>query len=398
LHSPVGNLGINANFGGSGTALTHTKSTIRRGVSVQKRLLIALLALGLGTTAGCSVYTTGYNTESLTNRPDIRLIDPNNGPYSIEVVPRSDGGLDYFWEIDSQIEQTKPCRVKYHRLYSTSHFMVVEGRIGNGGKKYPVVLDTGASQSIFVKDTHILDNKLSIYPIQTNKAGLNGFDLGLCHLPELQIGNVALVNWPCLYLERHTKLKLFGLSIAQDNIKDDSIIVGLPALREFKYVLFDNIRKEAEFSYNELFEPVGPNLWEQYPFSIKEDPHGNAFLFVEIPITGEKTELQLDTGSGRGLAIRQELWKKMSEKIRNVNLENGRDLYPYIGRLPCKRGIIRELEMGDRIIKNAAISVFPNDSPLVENCQGLLGMQYFQDTVMVLDFENKLMWIKNPQR
>jgi len=221
--------------------------------------------------------------------------------------------------------------------------------------------------------------------------------LGLCHLPKLQIGNVALVDWPCLYLERHTKLELFGLSITEDNLKDDSIIVGLPALQEFKYILFDNIRKEVEFSYNELFEPGEPDLWEQYPFSIEEDFRGNAFLFVNILICGEKIELQLDTGSGRGLAIREELWEKMREKIQNVKLKNSRDLYPYIGRLLCKRGIIGELEMGDRMVKNAEISVFPNDSPLVEDCQGLLGMQYFQDTVMVLDFESKLMWIKNPQ-
>ena len=119
---------------------------------------------------------------------------------------------------------------------------------------------------------------------------------------------------------------------------------------------------------------------------------------MNILICGEKIELQLDTGSGRGLAIREELWEKMREKIQNVKLKNSRDLYPYIGRLLCKRGIIGELEMGDRMVKNAEISVFPNDSPLVEDCQGLLGMQYFQDTVMVLDFESKLMWIKNPQR
>jgi hypothetical protein len=393
---------FNANFGGSGTALTHTKSTIRRGVSVQKRVLIVLLALGSGTIAGCSINPPGsmaVNTKSLENRADIRLINPNDGPYSIKVIPRNDGGRDYSWEIDSQIEQAKPCRVKYHRLYATSHFMVVEGRVnGDGGRKYPVVLDTGASQSIFVKDTHVLDNKLPIYPMQTNKAGLNGYNLGLCHLPKLQIGNVALVDWPCLYLERHTKLELFGLSIAQDDIKDDSIIVGLPVLQEFKYVLFDNIRKEVEFSYNELFEPGETGLWEQYPLSIEEDFRGNAFLFVSIPICGEKIELQLDTGSGRGLAIREELWEKMCEKIQNVKLKNGRDLYPYIGLLPCKRGVIRELEMGKRTVENAEVSVFPNDSPLVKGCQGLLGMQYFQDTVMVLDFESKLMWIKNPQR
>jgi hypothetical protein len=379
---------------------------------VQKRLLVVLLALGLGTMAGCSICPLGcmaVNTESLENRADIRLIDPNDGPYSIEVTLRDDGRRDYSWEINSRIEQTQSCRVKYHRLYSTNRFMVVEGRIrlrvnaeaasaealGNGGKKYPVVLDTGASQAIFVKDTHILDNKLSIYPMQTNKAGLNGYDLGLCHLPQLQVGNVAFVDWPCLYLARHVKPELFGLSIARDNIKDDSIIVGLPALREFKYVLFDNIRKEAEFSYNEPFEPGELDLWEQYPFSIKEDSHGNAFLFVNIPVCGEEIELQLDTGSGRGLAIREELWEKMCNKIQNAKFKNGRDLYPYIGLLPCKRGIIRELKMGKRTVKNAEISVFPNDSPLVENCRGLLGMQYFQDTVMVLDFENKVMWVKN---
>jgi len=273
--------------------------------------------------------------------------------------------------------------------------MVVEGRVENSRKRYPVVLDTGASQSIFIKDTHVLDNKLSIYPMQTNKVNLNGYNLGLCHLPKLQIGNVALVDWPCLYLERHTKLELFGLSITGDNLKDDSIIVGLPALREFKYILFDNVRKEVEFSYKELFEPGESDLWEQYPFSIEEDFRGNAFLFVNIPICGEEIELQLDTGSGRGLAVREELWEKMREKIQDVKLNNGIDLYPYIGRLPCKRGIIGELEMGKGMVKNAEISVFPNDSPLVKGCQGLLGMQCFRDTVMVLDFENELMWVKN---
>jgi hypothetical protein len=365
---------------------------------VQKRLLIVLLALGLVTMGGCSVYIAGYNTGSLTNRSDICLIDPNNGPYSIKVVPRDDGGRDYFWEIDSRVEQANPCRVEYHRLYTAKGFMVVEGSIGNGGRKYPVVLDTGASQSIFVKDTHILDNKLPIYPMQTDKAGLNGFDLGLCHLPELQIGNVALVDWPCLYLERHTKPELFGLSIAQDDIKDDSIIVGLTVLQEFKYVLFDNIRKEAEFSYNEPFEAGETGLWEKYPLLIEGDLHGNAFLFVSIPVCGEEIELQLDTGSGRGLAIREQLWEKMREKIRNIKLKEGCDLYPYIGLLPCRRGVIRELEIGGRTVKNAEVSVFPTDSPLVKNCRGLLGMQCFRDTVIVLDFENKLMWIKNPQR
>jgi hypothetical protein len=52
--------------------------------------------------------------------------------------------------------------------------------------------------------------------------------------------------------------------------------------------------------------------------------------------------------------------------------------------------------VGNRTVRNAKISVFPNDSPIVEHCFGMLGMQYFEDTVMVLDFEKELMWVKNP--
>ena len=87
---------------------------------------------------------------------------------------------------------------------------------------------------------------------------MRGWNLGFCHLPELQIGEVTLVNWPCLYLERQMKPALFELSIGGD----DSIIVGLPALREFKYILFDNIRGEVEFSNGELFGPGEPELSE----------------------------------------------------------------------------------------------------------------------------------------
>lgn len=342
---------------------------------------------------GCS--TVAVNTKSLEARTDIPLIDPNDGPYSIEVIPRNDGSRDYLWEIDSRIVQDKTCRVKYHSLYSTSRFMVVEGTVQNTPNTYPIVLDTGASQPIFVKDTHVLENKLAIYPMKTNK--LNGHRLGLCHLPKLQIGSVTLTDWPCLYLEPRTKLGLFGLSIAGDSSQDRSIIVGLPALREFKYIAFDSVNKEVEFSHNELFGPKDSQLWVQYPFSIEEDFHGNAFLFVTIPIAGEPIELQLDTGSGRGLAIAEELWEQIRTKIPTVKLKKTRELYPYFGRLACKHAVIPKLRLGRRTVKNARISIFPNDSSLMEQGQGFLGMQYFHDTVLVLDFERNLMWVRTPQ-
>ena len=75
--------------------------------------------------------------------------------------------------------------------------------------------------------------------METKQADLRGWNPGLCHLPELQIGEVTLVNRPCLYLERQMKPALFELSIGGE----DSIIAGLPALREFKYILFDNAKR-----------------------------------------------------------------------------------------------------------------------------------------------------------
>lgn len=363
---------------------------------MRKVIFSSLVGLFLCLQIGCSLSPLRYtvvNTKSLEDRADVCLMEPNDGPYLIRVTGSDGDEKDFHWTIDGRIEQQKPCRVKYHKLYAANHFMVVEGSVGNGKKKYPIILDTGASQPIFVKDVHVLDNKLPIYPLGTNDIDSEGYQLGLCHLPKLRIGEVTLANLACLYLERHMELELFGLPIA----RDESIIVGLPALREFKYVVFDNVSREVEFSHSKEFAPAEPQLWGRYPFSIEEDLYGNALLFVEIPIAGEKMELQLDTGSGNGLAIREELWKSMCEKIPNVKLKDSRELYPYIGRLPCKRGIIEELKMGDKTVRGAKISVFPDNSPLLIHCHGLLGMQFFQDTVMVLDFEGGLMWVKNPQ-
>jgi hypothetical protein len=268
--------------------------------------------------------------------------------------------------------------------------MVVEGRLGEANKSYTVILDTGASQPIIVKGANVFDRR-QVQPLQTNTVNLNGYNLGSCNLTKLQIGDTAFANWPCVYLEKRMKLAVFGLPAEAD----DSIIIGVPALSKFKYIAFDSIAKEVEFSRDKAFEPSQPQLWMHYQLHIEEDFHGNMFLFVELPLAGRMTELQLDTGSGNGLAIRQELWGKLQQNIIDVKLKNDKEFYPYIGRLPCKKGMIENLEVGNRTIKNAMISVFANNSPLLSESEGMLGMQYFRDTIMVLDFENKLMWVRS---
>ncbi len=363
---------------------------------MRRVMLSSLCGFFLCLQAGCSIRPLHYefvDAKGLQNRSGIRLMDIEDVPDSVKASQNGDLDQNLRWGVSGRISQGKPCRVKYHKLYSTNGFMVVEGEV-SAGQKYPVLLDTGASRSLFIKDIHVLHNNLPIYPVETDKADSKDYNWGLSHLPKLCIGGLTFTDSPCFYLARHLESKLFGLLSVS---RDDSIIVGLPALREFKYVVFDGIREEVEFSLEIVFECGGPDLWVKYPFTIDEDLAGNAFLFVKIPIAGELTKLQLDTGSGRGLAVDEALWGVLCQRIQGVKLSKAKDLYPYIGWLECGRGIISELSVGDRIVKDAQISVFPDDSPLLGQCQGLVGMQYFQDTVLVLDFERNLMWVRGLQ-
>jgi hypothetical protein len=264
---------------------------------------------------------------------------------------------------------------------------IVKGALQSGGM-YPVVLDTGASAAFCVNDMHIQENKLKLYPFRNSDGHVMNW--GMCDLGQLRIGKMILANWPCYYQQRHTEIQLFGLPI----FKDKTITVGLPILRQFKYIEFDNSGGEIYFSLDKTFEPDELNFWRNYLFVIEEDEKGNTFLIVNIPIAGEISSLQLDTGNGGGLAVSTELWVQMSKKIENIKMVEGKDLYPYLGRFSCKQGVIPQIEIGDRTVNNVRISVFPDDSPIMEGCKGLLGMQCFRNTKMVLDFEKGMMWVK----
>ena len=352
--------------------------------------------------------------------------------FSLRVIPglvrlRPDGcsgqcPSQYRTEREGLIKQENQavCRVAFHPSYTKNRYMVVEGTIAakdsnpaglcTGGNNYPVILDTGASQAVFLTVRHVLDNKLTVYPRRIDAAGpagddqtnLNGYTLGQCLLQQLSIGDVQIVDWPGLYLENRKPVRFLGITLPLMTASDDAwgennIILGLPLLRQFKYIEFDSVSSQAEFSYARLFEPQQEG-WDSYRLFIEEDFHGNAFLFVRIHVAGVEVELQLDTGSGRGLAVGESLWNQIQNSApdtKNIKLKQGRVFYPYIGRLACRRGIAADFKVGQRDVKNAEISVFADDCPLLAECEGMIGMQYFQDTVIVLDFERSLLWVMN---
>jgi predicted aspartyl protease len=325
--------------------------------------------------SGCSSHPAGFAAAGIMTKSA-------DWPYSVEVIERSDGTKDYYWEIESHIEQSEHTSIKYHQMNKQYKFAVVEGSLGQDGRKYPVVVDTGASQPVLVKNVHVRQNNLRVQTLKTSALG--GRKIGLCYLPELDLSTIRLIDWPCLRLASQSA----GLGV-----RDDFVIVGLPVLREFKYVVFDNIDGQIEFSPDKVFEPDEADTWEQFPMWLEEDFSGNVFLFARITVDGIEMELQLDTGSGRGLAISEELWEQIPED-KQVRLRSAKELYPYIGNLNCRRGTVAELSLGNSKVHNVPVSVFADDSPLVEDCGGLMGMELFRNTIIVIDFENELLWVK----
>jgi hypothetical protein len=154
----------------------------------------------------------------------------------------------------------------------------------------------------------------------------------------------------------------------------------------------------VEFSPQEGFELRTPSLWSRYPFSIKKDHEDYDYLCVKIPVAGEEMDLKFDTCAENGLNVKECVWQRLRKKLRHVKTTGAHVWLPRsLGWIACQNVVVKGLQVGRREIKNAKIAVFPNDSafPKSHNCQGLLGMRYFRQTVIVFDFERESIWIRN---
>jgi hypothetical protein len=307
------------------------------------------------------------------------------------------------WLVESP-QDSDIVKVRYHPVSGTSGCAVVEGRLADAGteasrvRSYPVVLDTGAPGAVFVNRVHVRENRLHVRPAAPGESLP-----AACRLPSVRIGEMVLQDPACWYLPPRAE----SASPATSQAGDRSIILGLPALRGLSYLLLDGVSEEAEFSAGRPFGPARPQEWSQYPFTIQEDAYGYPSLFVELAIgggsrtrtagshdTGQHATFQLDTGSAKGLTVTERLWERLSRECPPVELRAGAELYPYIGRLRCRYGYLRDLRVGDQILDRSRLSVFADDSVLMTTCEALIGMGCFRDTTLVLDFRRGILWVR----
>lgn len=148
-------------------------------------------------------------------------------------------------------------------------------------------------------------------------------------------------------------------------------------------------------SADKSFEPDDPMLWSQYAMAIADDAFGQQ-LFVTMPIGREEMRVAFDTCSSGCLDVSEASWERLAARLASYRIFWGRSNYVVYGMYRHETARIKKLQVGERIVRNAEIGIRPADSdlPALEG-DGLMGMGFFQDTTIVLDFERNILWVRN---
>lgn len=319
-------------------------------------------------------------TDDLESVPGVRMLDSNNDFF--EIISREPNRVNVKWE-KTDIYLKDSCRVK---MRENSPNLQVLAQVNNG-KSYPVVIDSGVTKYLTVTDSVVLDSDLAIYPID----GLGKNVGGLCHIEKLKIGTLTIAHPACVYWLAHYERRVLGHTTWEEK----KINLGLGLMKEFSYILIDNVTREVEFAANNSFNPQDNNQWHQYPMTIEHDEKPNAGLIVDIPLVDQPRRIKLDTGASPGLILTESIWTTFSSDLQIRHQKKERMATPLFGWLPCRMITVEQFILGNISINDARIHVIADDTPYGHD-EFTLGMGFFRETVIVLDFERNLLWVRNP--
>lgn len=313
-------------------------------------------------------------TPNLESCPDIKILDANNPYFQVTYEPNR---IFTEWKETNIFLKESKCRVKKPK----GKHIYITAVLNNN--KYPLIIDTGFGECLVVNDLTVTDNNLGIFPFKTGNPAL----AGLCHIDKLQIGDMTITNPQSYYYLSHYKKKLFGIT----TFKQRKIILGLGIMRQFRYVLIDNIDSILEFSMDSFHaEPV--ESWRQYEMLIENDSQNTTRLMVKIPIAGENTKIAFDTGYDCCLIMTEKIWERYAIKLHKVKEKKNRSLLTS-GVYDIREITIDKLSIGNKIFPNESIHIF-SDNTIYGPDFFMLGINCFKNTVIVLDFEHNLLWVK----
>ncbi len=111
---------------------------------------------------------------------------------------------------------------------------------------------------------------------------------------------------------------------------------------------------------------------------------------VQIPIAGQMFEIMFDScGDWPGLDLNKIHWQAIESNLNVKRLRKSHIDSYQSGRVSVQKVVVSQISIGEKILKN--VDVVINDNP---DGLSVMSLGYFQDTIVVLDFVNNLMWIK----
>jgi hypothetical protein len=359
------------------------------------RGLFLSLAVCAGLASGCSLGPV--NTPAFSQGSNVRRIDPNNKPFIMREIERSDPRTG-----QSKLVQQigwKPAQIRYDSgtpqpfsiNYDAWQFRLT-GRvmvpIDLSDCRRSAILDTGFSGHVYVNDLMVESCDLPVFPLSVNTA--TGAAIGLCDIPSLRLGPTTIAHPPCLYEQMQWQFRALGIPLYRQKI----VLLGLDLLRPFSYVLLDNPRHTIVFNPRDVFEPDRPSDWLRLPFTL-EDVNDNVRMMVDLPIGREKVHVEFDTGGARpGLTLRETAWKQVASSVPTRPAGAGHSRSYQYGSARCRKYVIPRLDVGRIEVTNAQVDVLPDSHPLMKGFDGILSLDYFRNTVVVLDFRSHCIWIR----
>ena len=280
-----------------------------------------------------------------------------------------------------ELEAGDTFSVKYHRsLFYPAPNVSIPVEFPNG-REYVAYLDTGYAGNVLVTGDVVLANELPIRPVE------GGVFSGACRISELKVGSACLEDATAEYDERQWQLRILNVPV----YRHPAVILGLGFISSFDYVLFDNVNEEVVFSRAGAFQPANPELWRSYRFQVGHDRTADERIIVLAPINGLTCPLVFDScGHEPGLILRQAYWRVVERHLQVERLRQSHYYKYQDGRLPCQIATVSNMSIGETVLSEAEILI-PDDP----ESTSLISLSYFQDTVVVLDFVNKLLWIRS---
>ena len=245
----------------------------------------------------------------------------------------------------------------------------------NGNRPQTVLLDTGASVSVFEGD---VADANGIAPIPNRTTLIRGIH-GNASATQAVIRSLDIGPWHSsgvgCYIRTGGARRVSGLG---------SAILGIDHLRRHcSYVTFDYSRARVEIALRHRYQPAGGQI-TRVPFRMV-----NGLPMIQVRAGGLSWDAVVDTGSSWGIVIDQSTAARLGQSSGGAGLGGNMVLSGVGGAVSAQSAGARIIEVSSVelcgvIMSDAEVYVMPGPKRI--------GSKFWEGTRLTLDFHTSTLW------